>query len=108
MYLLTNKAERAMGLPSPYRSVVLDVGESEEITDKHFQELLKSSYTVTAIESGAVEVVHTETEAEPPPERGVKLKSVGERMWQVIVNGFPVSDKPVDKDEAERIAGEYE
>lgn len=108
MYLLKNKAKRAIGLPSPYRSVVLEVGESEEVTDKHFEELMKATSTVNAIEQGTVEVTYLPNPVAPPPERGVKLVSKSGGWWLVYVNGHPVTDKAVRKEEAERMAAEYQ
>lgn len=108
MYRLTNKDKRAVGLPSPYRSVVLEIGKSEEVTDKHYGELIKAVSTLTAIKQGTVVVEHfADPEVETPDMSGVRIVAKG-RKWIVFVNGHQVTDKSVNKKKARYIAAEYE
>ena len=109
MYRLTNKASRAVGLPSPYGSVVLEVDEGRNVTGKHFHELMKSEATIGAIDNGLVTVKHLPDEPdEPLPERGVKVTSKKRGEWFVIVNGYPVNDDPVSRKKAHRLAKDYQ
>jgi len=108
MYLLTNKSNRAIGLPCTYRSVVLGVDDSEEVTEEHWDALCNSQPVAEAYDKGMFAVERLDGTPSPKPDRGVKLESKGGGWWIVYVNGYPVSEKAVRKEEAERMAEEYQ
>jgi hypothetical protein len=110
MYLLTNKSTREIALPAPCGAVILAIGACREVPDAHYAELCKSPFTQQAIRTGAVVAEHLVDVPEPEPEplRGVELVSQGSGQWIVLVNGHAVTDGPVNKREARRIASEYE
>ena len=69
MYKLTNKHNRSIGLPAEnYGGFVLGIGESESVTDEHYQELLKSKKIMGLISTGALVVEKVWT---PQRDRGV-------------------------------------
>jgi hypothetical protein len=55
MYKLTNKLKRRIGLPAPkHGNMVLDVDESEAVTNEHYKELLKSKKIMHLISTGGL------------------------------------------------------
>jgi len=110
MYLLTNKDRREIALPAPnHGAVIMAIGATHEVTDAHHEELMKSHYNTDAVNRGSVVVEHFKTKAKAKKsDTGVKLVSQPGGWWKVVVNGEAVTDSNVRKDEAQRIAAEYE
>lgn len=128
MTTITNGGKRRLGL-SGRPSIVLDAGETQEISATQFHSLRENKTTMRWMDSGLLTV-------QDPPEKhddsklvlkkpavkqeeykdelpqgitgvGVELHKVGRGWYTVYVNGFAVTDGKVRKDEAESIALEY-
>lgn len=111
MYTLTNKGKREVGLPAPvYGAIVLLAGGFVQISNDHYEELIKTLQTQDAIRNGIIVVKHCEDKpkVEEWVDSGVKLVSQKGGWWKVYVNGHLVTDKAVRKEEAEKIAVQYQ
>lgn len=109
MYLLTNKDKREIALPAPVlAAVIIPAGDSVEISDKHYREVIKSRYATDQIASGTVVVKRTKNKKEPKAvARGVRMEKQEGGLWKVYVNGHLVTDVALPKKEAKRIAEQY-
>ena len=112
MYLLTNKDKREIALPAPnHGAVIMAIGATHEVTNDHHAEIMKSHYNTDAVNRGSVVVEHFKDKAKAKAKKsdtGVKLVSEPGGWWSVVVNGEAVTDSNVRKDEAQRIAAEYQ
>lgn len=127
---LTNKSKRSLGIPCGSVLFVLDSGKHRDITEKELQKIASNKMAARWLESGVL-VVEVPTNQDEPHTKPVEtivddpksntieenhpndepdkaiFKHVGAGRWNAFVNGEPLSDKPLDKAEAEELAGEY-
>lgn len=130
MKKITSNARRRLGLPGR-PALVLDPGQTAEISDEQIFSLKGNRIASRWLASGILVIEGEEAEAKPaprvrPPEPakkpepaqadlpagvtgdGVETVHIGGGWFRVYVNGFEVSDGNVRKDKAETIAKEYE
>jgi hypothetical protein len=136
MKRIRNTARRRLGIAGR-PAIILAPNESEEITDERLEKIQQNKTVAKWFDAGVLEIIDgeeapapkrikpqkptvipavkgrkpDERKEEPLPEgltgEGVELQRNG-GWFQVYVNGFKVTDRNVRKDEAERIASEYE
>lgn len=127
---LTNKAGRALGLPGAFLSLVVEPGETIEITQTQLEEFKGNATVNRWLNSGTLQlgdvppapahgpVIEDEVEWREPentadvpdyvPEDGVYVHHLGGGFYEVWVNQFKVTDENVrGKPAAEAIAAEY-
>jgi len=125
---LTNKCNRPLGIPGARASIVLGKGESVDITDADLSAIHKNRTASSWLDSGALVVTKKAKAEEKPEAKTVTLndddivddvpqidlavdvaivKHVGRGRYNVLVNGEQLSDEPLDKAEAEKMADEY-
>jgi hypothetical protein len=133
--MITNTGRRRLGLPGR-PALILDAGQSAEITDKQLQEMMKNRTSARWFGSGLLAVDGKQLESKPeagieskpkskpalssfviPTPEGlpegltgqdIELYHKGGGWWRVYVNGFEVTDGNVRKAEAKQIAAEFE
>ena len=66
MYKLTNKLDRRIGLPAEDGGVILNIGESVEVSDARHDEFMETAKTQGFILSGAL----VSEKVEEPPVKG--------------------------------------
>jgi hypothetical protein len=129
---LINKSIRALGVPGARASIVVQVGQSVPITEKDLSAIKANSMAARWLESGALVIEGDSIKKEDEtsivlPEKETELlvkdessnesasdqldkaivRHVGAGRYNAFVSDEPLSDKPLDKAEAESLAGEY-
>lgn len=129
MRTLTNNGRRRLGVPG-HPAVVLNPGESTEISDASLAIIGRNRTVARWLQSGVLTLSgsdgkpapapvapekEAEKQAESPPAlpegvtgEGTEVHHRGGGWWDVYVSGFKVTDGNNRKDEAEAIAAEYE
>lgn len=120
MKTITNKAQRRLGLPGR-PALILNPGESKEITDQDFELITSNRTAARWIERGIIDVGGKVKETKPQeqtrekeviPEgltgKGFEILNEGGGWYSAWVNGFKVTDKKVRKADAEALEADYE
>jgi len=126
MNTLTNTGRRRLGLPGR-PAIVLDPGQTVEISDGQLKAIMANSTSARWVNSGVLSLngnggVDTSgantvdasfaaaTKLDIPEKltgSGVELYDRGGGWWDIYVNGFKVLDKSVRRAKAEELAEEY-
>ena len=118
MNTLTNTGRRRLGLPGR-PAIVLDPGQTVEISDGQLKAIMANSTSARWVNSGVlslnggvvkVDTVTAATKLDIPEKltgSGVELYDRGGGWWDIYVNGFKVLDKSVRRAKAEELAEEY-
>jgi len=101
---LINKSGRALGVPGARASIIIGRGQSVEITAAD-RDAIHSNKTARAwLDCGMIEIKGS---VKPESSDTAIVKHVGRGRYNAFVNGEPLSDDPLDKEQAETMAGEY-
>lgn len=115
---LTNNHNRTIGVPGQNGSIIIEPNNSADITEADLKTIKSSNAASIWLKDGLISVDSEtatddsgeddgEEESDQDAPETATVKHVGGGRWNAFVNGEPLSEETLDKEEAEALAVEY-